>query len=61
MVQSSPWKAMWFLAAGTLFSMSLWFSASAVVPHLTEVWHLSESAAAWLTLSVQIGFVAGTL
>src|SRR5262249_31166800 len=41
--------------------MSLWFSGSAVVPALTKEWHLSESAASWLTLSVQLGFVAGTL
>ena len=41
--------------------MSLWFSGSAVVPALTREWHLSASAATWLTLSVQLGFVAGTL
>lgn len=41
--------------------MSLWFSGSAVVPALTKEWHLSASAAGWLTLSVQLGFVAGTL
>src|SRR5260370_1307918 len=41
--------------------MSLWFSGSAVVPALTKEWHLSEAAASWLTLSVQLGFVAGTL
>ena len=41
--------------------MSLWFSGSAVVPALTKEWNLSESAASWLTLSVQLGFVTGTL
>ena len=41
--------------------MSLWFSGSAVVPALTREWQLSPSAATWLTLSVQLGFVAGTL
>jgi MFS family permease len=41
--------------------MSLWFSGSAVVPALTKEWQLSESATTWLTLSVQLGFVAGTL
>jgi len=41
--------------------MSLWFSGSAVVPALTKEWNLSEGAASWLTLSVQLGFVAGTL
>ena len=41
--------------------MSLWFSASASVPALRAEWHLSDSTAAWLTLAVQLGFVAGTL
>jgi MFS family permease len=41
--------------------MSVWFSASAVVPVLKNLWHLSESAVTGLTLAVQFGFVAGTL
>ncbi len=41
--------------------MSLWFSGSAAVPALMKEWNLSAAAASWLTLSVQLGFVAGTL
>ena len=41
--------------------MSLWFSGSAVVPALTREWTLSAETANWLTLSVQLGFVTGTL
>ena len=41
--------------------MALWFSASAVVPSLILEFDLNGSTAAWLTSSVQIGFVAGTL
>ena len=41
--------------------MSTWFSASAVVPQLREEWELSSGAAAWLTIAVQLGFVAGAL
>jgi len=41
--------------------MSLWFSGSAVVPALAKEWALSDGAASWLTLSVQLGFVTGTL
>jgi len=41
--------------------MSLWFSATAVVPSLQSAWSLSDGQAAWLTMAVQIGFVAGTL
>jgi MFS family permease len=48
------------LAIAELLGMSLWFSGSAVVPALAREWNLSDSAAHWLTLSVQLGFVAGT-
>jgi MFS family permease len=41
--------------------MSVWFSASAVVPALTAAWGLSASGQAWLTMSVQLGFVAGAM
>ncbi len=41
--------------------MSLWFSASAVVPALRAEWNLSDSSVSWLTIAVQLGFVSGTL
>nr|MDQ2695807.1 MFS transporter [Pseudomonadota bacterium] len=41
--------------------MALWFSASAVVPQLTAEWGLSGAQKAWMTMSVQLGFVAGAL
>jgi len=41
--------------------MATWFSATAIVPELTARWGLSASAAAWLTIGVQVGFVAGAL
>jgi len=41
--------------------MAVWFSASAVVPALTAAWGLNDSGRAWLTMSVQIGFVTGAL
>ncbi len=44
-----------------LLAFVLWFSASAVVPQLTAEWSLSGPAQAWLTMSVQLGFVAGAL
>ena len=49
------------LAAAELLRMSLWFSASALTPAIRAKWDLSEWGAGWLTLSVQLGFVAGTL
>lgn len=41
--------------------MSVWFSASAVVPALAVAWGLTASGQAWLTMSVQLGFVVGAL
>jgi MFS family permease len=54
-------KALAFLSLTELMGMSVWFSASAVVPALTAAWGLSASGQAWLTMSVQLGFVAGAL
>ena len=41
--------------------MTTWFSASAVLPQLRADWQLSNTSAAWLTIAVQLGFVAGAL
>jgi MFS family permease len=41
--------------------MTTWFSASAVIPQLRDDWGLSDTSAAWLTIAVQLGFVAGAL
>jgi MFS family permease len=49
------------LALAEFLAMSLWFAASAVSPQIAREWHLDPATAAWLTLSVQLGFVAGTL
>src|SRR4029078_5179450 len=55
------WRALTLLAVAELFGMSLWFSGSAVVPALTKEWHLTEWKVSWITIAVQLGFVAGTL
>lgn len=49
------------VAVVQVLGLSVWFSATAVVPSLREEWSLSATAATWLTASVQIGFVAGAL
>ena len=41
--------------------MGLWFGVSAVAPEIAIEWGLDASTTAWLTLAVQLGFVAGTL
>jgi MFS family permease len=55
------WRALVLLSIAELLCMSLWFSASAVVPALSLEWNLTDSQASWLTISVQLGFVFGTL
>ncbi len=44
-----------------LLGMTPWFSASAVSSSIVAEYHLSSAQAAWLTMAVQGGFVAGTL
>jgi len=58
---SLKWRILTLLALSQLMSMSLWFSASSVVPQLTREWNLGPGGQAWLTLSVQAGFVVGGL
>jgi MFS family permease len=63
--QGSPDQAKWqqllLLAVIQWLAMTLWFSASAVTGSLKQVWNLSSGAEAWLTISVQLGFVIGAL
>jgi predicted MFS family arabinose efflux permease len=44
-----------------VMGLSVWFSATAVVPSLRVEWGIGSTAAAWLTASVQIGFVVGAV
>ena len=58
-ILSHKWRTLLLLALAELLGMATWFSASAVVPALTTAWRLDEGGRAWLTMSVQIGFVVG--
>ena len=55
----AKWRNIACIALAELLAMTLWFSASAVVPQLTLEWGISDAQKAWLTMSVQIGFVCG--
>jgi len=57
----SPRRVLAILAIVELLAMAPWFSASAVAPALARVWQLSPVTTAWLTISVQLGFVVGAL
>jgi MFS family permease len=54
-------RALLLISTAILFAMSLWFGVSAVAPQIAKEWHLDASTTSWLTLAVQLGFVAGTL
>ena len=55
------WRALVYLSIAELFALSLWFSATAVLPALSIEWQLSDSGRAGLTFAVQLGFIIGTL
>ena len=55
------WRVLFILSVAELLGMVLWFSASAVTPALAAEWQLTDASKAWLTMSVQIGFVVGAL
>jgi MFS family permease len=56
-----PRRVLAVLSVAVLLAMAPWFSAAAVGPTLARAWSLSANGAAWLTISVQLGFVAGAL
>jgi MFS family permease len=55
------WRTIVLLSLAELLGMAVWFSASAVVASLAQDWSLDDSGRAWLTMSVQAGFVIGAL
>jgi len=57
----TPARALTLQSASLLLSMTTWLSASAVIPQLREEWGISASTSSWLTIAVQLGFVAGAL
>jgi len=57
----SPRRVLAALAMAELLAMAPWFSASAVAPTLVRLWRLAGTGAAWLTISVQLGFVVGAV
>ena len=49
------------LAVALVLAMSTWFSTAAVLGQLRVAWSLTDNQASWLTITVQLGFVAGAL
>ena len=49
-----------WLATAMILGMVPWFSATVAAPGMAAEWRLSAVSIAWLTIAVQLGFVAGT-
>ena len=58
---SERWRQLAALSLAELLALSLWFSASAVLPALRQEWSLGDGGSAGLTVAVQLGFIVGTL
>ena len=54
------WRMLAWICLAELGALSLWFSATAVVPVLRTAW-MSPAAQAWLSMAVTLGFVVGTV
>jgi MFS family permease len=53
-------RALLVVSTAVLLAGSVWFSGTAAIPALRELWSLGDAQAAWLTVAVQLGFIAGT-
>ncbi|MBT7954057.1 MAG: MFS transporter [Rhodospirillaceae bacterium] len=58
---NSKFWALTLLTICEISAMSLWFSATALIPSFRAEFNISSDQASLLTSSVQAGFVAGTL
>jgi MFS family permease len=54
------WRALAVVSLAMLLSLSAWLTATAVSAELQALWGLNTVQVAWLTTTVQLGFVAGT-
>lgn len=61
MIDPAARRALALLSLSMVLGLATWFSASAVLPQLRIEWSLGPTAAAWLTIAVQLGFVAGAI
>ena len=55
------WPSLAALCAAQVLALSLWFSATAIVPSLRETDAIDAFSASLFTSAVQAGFVVGTL
>jgi len=60
-MMAGKWRHLGYLSLAIILAMGLWFSGSAVLPQLTQEWHLDAGHRSWITMSVQAGFALGAL
>ncbi|WP_288901073.1 MFS transporter [uncultured Sneathiella sp.] len=60
-VAAQKWRSVLLLAICQVLALSLWFSATAVIPVLKSEFGLSGLQASFFSSAVAIGFVCGTL
>jgi len=53
-------RALLLVSLAVFLASSIWFSGTAAGAVLKTAWSLSEVQSAWLTISVQLGFIVGT-
>ncbi|MDF2365906.1 MFS transporter [Sneathiella sp.] len=58
---AQKWRSVTLLAICQVMALSLWFSATAVIPELKSEYGLSDLQASFFSSAVAIGFVCGTL
>ncbi|MDG5787178.1 MFS transporter [Evansella sp. AB-P1] len=58
-MKRNKWIALLWISIAQLFALSLWFSATVIVPELKHVWSLNNNTEAWVTATIPIGFVIG--
>jgi MFS family permease len=54
-------RVLFLLSLAELLGMSLWFTGTAVIPQITNLWHAGLALGSWLTIAVQIGFSIGAI
>jgi len=56
----NPTRSLAIISAAVLLACATWFSGTAATFQLTRLWELTPGESAWLTISVQLGFIVGT-
>lgn len=59
-MKNNPQRSLALISTSVLLASSTWFSGTAATPQLRHLWGLNDVQCAWLTISVQLGFILGT-